>query len=927
MAAALGVLLAAAAHAPPEKPPAGKDVPAPAAELVADDAPDAVAVQRLVEALRAPDAVAREAAIRRLLPHPGLAAGPVAEAFAAGNLQSRLEALELLRAWHAPLAGLDPWRPETLTAPRLRDLRRWAADPGKGTAPVELSAEQRAEARGEITRMLRATDAEAAAVRERLARHGRPLLPEVAEQLRNATTDQARERLTALRYRLVCPGALALTWPGGLERLAATNAAVRHQAAQELAGRAGAAEEPLLLELFASPDPLVRETALRALQEVAGPRATAALTGLLHDPEPNVRAAVLKQLAEQPSPGMAKAVAEYVAGEKDPDLLVHAVRALREAKADVAVECLKGLLTHKSWRVRAEAAEGLVKIMGAGSNRETNADICVALLKLLEDPDGFVVSRAVPGLGRSDLPAAVEPLVRAARKDPELAVEVIRALSSSSSMRPKALPHLRAFCTHPDPDVRAAAVAAVSQDPSDPGAEQLRAALQDRSGKVRRAAAQALFRYLNILRSSQGTRGVPEDPDTWLEHFGAGKGRSEWLTALLPLVRPLLDAQDPEERLDGALVLLALAQDEQALPLLLAAAKAQPSLQAKAAEALPWVPWPQRLGLFNALLALRPAHDALAEILREMSAVRDARAIPRFWELAAGDQVTEDSAGPLLEGLLRMYFGDGLNSRANGVLQVAAADRKEAAAAARPRAEAGSVLQRLIALGVLATASPEDAVAAAGKLMTDPRVGADVHRDAFQALLLCQAAPERCRSAIDALAHPEPGVREVAVEVLARGTDSFGGLRGGRLSLYPLEVSGGEEGLRVNRSVVVPTAPRELRPEMVRPLLRDPNPRIAACAGYLLALLGEPEGLGPLLKQWRAQSRKDDEWTELVYRAVATLGDDSRVPILEEIYRAYLREQPYRLRDFYWTIRIMEGPNALRLRKQIRQDVGMDALR
>ena len=33
------------------------------------------------------------------------------------------------------------------------------------------------------------------------------------------------------------------------------------------------------------------------------------------------------------------------------------------------------------------------------------------------------------------------------------------------------------------------------------------------------------------------------------------------------------------------------------------------------------------------------------------------------------------------------------------------------------------------------------------------------------------------------------------------------------------------------------------------------------------------------------------------------------------------------LPEFYWTIRVMEGPNALRLRKRIRQEVGMDRLR
>src|SRR5262249_36601518 len=144
--------------------------------------------------------------------------------------------------------------------------------------------------------------------------------------------------------------------------LSATAAPTRHQAVQELAQRAGADDEPLLLELFSDPDPLVRELSLRALHAVAGARAAESLTTLLRDPEPNVRAAVLKQLAEEPSPGMVPKIAEYIAGEKDADVVVHAVRALRAAKGKASFEPLKGLLGHESWRVRAEVAEGLHEI-------------------------------------------------------------------------------------------------------------------------------------------------------------------------------------------------------------------------------------------------------------------------------------------------------------------------------------------------------------------------------------------------------------------------------------------------------------------------------------------------------------------------------------------------------------------------------------
>ena len=131
------------------------------------------------------------------------------------------------------------------------------------------------------------------------------------------------------------------------------------QAAQELAARAAAAEEPLLLELFGDADPLVREASLKALHAPGGERVSEALIRLLDDPEPNVRAAVLKQLAESPAASIVSTVAKYAAGEQDADLLVHAVRLLRATGGKATADSLMKLLEHASWRVRAEAAEAL----------------------------------------------------------------------------------------------------------------------------------------------------------------------------------------------------------------------------------------------------------------------------------------------------------------------------------------------------------------------------------------------------------------------------------------------------------------------------------------------------------------------------------------------------------------------------------------
>ena len=50
------------------------------------------------------------------------------------------------------------------------------------------------------------------------------------------------------------------------------------------------------------------------------------------------------------------------------------------------------------------------------------------------------------------------------------------------------------------------------------------------------------------------------------------------------------------------------------------------------------------------------------------------------------------------------------------------------------------------------------------------------------------------------------------------------------------------------------------------------------------------------------------------------------MPLLDEIYHQ-LGSESYRIREFYWTVRIMDGPEALKFREKIRREVGTERLR
>ena len=226
-----------------------------AATAAADDVlsdtgePSAMNVVRLVKQFQQRNPALREAAVRRLLPYPGVARPVVLKAFREGSLAARLAAMELLEHWKAPLAGLDPWRPESFTPERLASLDKWTQREvgGDMAPPKHLSAEQLSAARRQIERMLHADEAEADAIRQRLAGWAPALLPEVYARLKDAATDQDRRRLLILRYRLAAPDSLVLVWPGGLERLGDSDPRQRRKAAEELAKLAGGEDKALLL--------------------------------------------------------------------------------------------------------------------------------------------------------------------------------------------------------------------------------------------------------------------------------------------------------------------------------------------------------------------------------------------------------------------------------------------------------------------------------------------------------------------------------------------------------------------------------------------------------------------------------------------------------------------------------------------------------
>ncbi len=982
--------------------------------LVGGGEPDVVSVVRLIGHLEDRDPLVREAAIARLATVPRLAGEPLVAAFSKGKLSTRLAALEVLSQWGAPIDGIDPWRPETVNDECLARLSDWHKQLESSTTPTsplaasQLADEQLNDIDTQVERLLKLSVADGAAIRARLSRHGAALLPEVYRRLEAAVTDDAREKLLALRYRLVAGDALVLRFPGGLGRLASHDAQVRRQAAERLAALASGDDQPLLLELFSDPDPLIREIALRGLQQAGGAAATASLVRLLKDPEPNVRAAVLKQLTERASPSMVKDVAEYVKTEQDADLLVHAIRYLREVKGEATARALLPLLEHDTWQVRAETAEALDEIVNDDLD-ETNpglaADVYAGLIGRLGDDDPFVVSRAVEGLERSVTEVAIEPMLAAAEKHPQLAPQIIAAVSGNGASVKLLRERLQQFSQHAEPSIRAAAVAGLHEVSPETMAQWGTAALRDEDQTVCLAAADVFFQSLDAIRAQQyellieesrgtGSRGfgdpfgsslvrpslidraieslrpdvggdlvVPEveltdeppvaderDPfddtdepkpprddappladsqhesqelpsddrwDQWLAGFHAGKGRAKGYIDLLEPLGEMLRADDPQERLAAALVLIPLGKEDEALPVLRECVEADGELLGRSAQALPWLVWEERKTLFEQLRPLAESPKEQAQLVQAMVLAMDRRAADLFWQMLAGDDVDVQLASTLSDGLLAAYHGERYYAD-----ESAEPLKAKVLADAGAHIKSGGELEKLVALVQMALVDKPAAAAAATKIADDAAAPAALREDAFQIALATSQAEARLPMALAAFEGEDTQRQSLALSVLVMGTGDLNYVRDH--SFYIPVVYDSQVYYSSDRGPIIPTPPAGVTPDDVRPLLTHADPQTRAYAGYVLALAGEKEGLDVLLRYFSEAGRQQRGMEKLVYRAIAKQNAGEHLPLLREMYAGM---DEYDVGDFYWTIRIMSGDDVLRFRKEIRDKFGIGNLR
>jgi thioredoxin 1 len=390
--------------------------------------PDDATIQKLVAILAEASPMARSAAVERLAAHPRAVAPAIVQTLKTGRLLQQLCACDILRRWHAPVGGIDPWQPESLQSDDFGQLVDWSrkllesggnletiaigGDGGELGAGPEIDQQS---VNDLLLRLMKAEANERATIIAQLLGAGPSLAGDVRTRLAQATVidDHAREGLRELLYNLLASRKLRLQQAGMLAALARLDLESHRQAAETLLEKAEVIDQPLVDELIRDSDPLVRELAIRALGRLQLLTTGDRVGRLLGDTDPNVRAAVLRVLAERPSAESVDSLSDYLLRETNEDLLVHGAKCLGQLGGHrKAMSALAELAGNKSWRVRAAAIDAVVQALQKASGNsitefgpveqpssfKVTPEVANAIVAAAFEKDNFVAERAAKAL-------------------------------------------------------------------------------------------------------------------------------------------------------------------------------------------------------------------------------------------------------------------------------------------------------------------------------------------------------------------------------------------------------------------------------------------------------------------------------------------------------------------------------------------------
>lgn len=884
------------------------------ADFTETGTPGAIAVIRIVREFSKRDATLREAAITRLLPHPEVAAAHVLSKLNGGSLSEKLTALELLQAWNAPVQEIDPWAPETFDEQSRERLEEWLKQQSfsKENSSEALTPLQIIEAERLLRLMIEVDAATAASMRDQLSRMGDGVLPLLKEALLNETNEAARERLLAARYRLAITGERFLSWSGGVERMASSDFDERIKAINEFSAVATASDEALLLALFESSEPLVRELAIQTLQNVSKKGETNnTLAKLLNDPDANVRAAALKYLSESPSVSLIDQISDYISRENDPDLVVFAVRYLSEVHSERSVQVLLPLFQHASWRVRADAAEGIAKLLKKSDvKKKVNIEeIQREFISLLADEDHFVVSKALNALGESPTEEAFQPLLSAAKRSPELAAQIIPVMSQSYLYRRELAPHLDVFLNHSESSVRAAAISGTIDLEKEDVLIAAKNALNDEDSRVAVAAINAVFdqafQAINNIKSERlreaKTNGESVEID-WtdsalINEIHQQRKLAPWIYEFSNALDKLMGSDIDKFSL-AAHRLQAILGKQDSIQYLIEHASQQEDLK-YLADVLPALTWEARKSLFDQLMKSANSVSDKKYFATQLAHGFEPLAVDSLWDVLADDTESHELISRLHRTFLVEYFRSGPFQLEDATDKERKRHLKECLA----YIASGTRWQKVNALHLLVAVAPEVALEEAEKNFSDESQSIQLRDDYFRTLLWCSDTMAGQKYAGKEILSENSKFAELALTYLTLGKSEISSLSDGkRLNTYSYQFG-------VNNEFEFPIEISELlQGEDLEKLKESSNPFTLAQVGFCLAMQGDSSYLPALIAAWEAD-KTHNGYCRLLYLAVANLNESGQIDLIKKLYRQVQQEfSETEKQEFFAKLKTMTDP-------------------
>ena len=768
----------------------------------------------------------------------------------------RLAAYDALSDLGAPLGKFDPW---SGPAGAIAELETWLkARPAvpAGSAPALAGWTPALEA--DLAALEGERGARSPALRERLIAGGPGLVPRLRERSRSlrGAAPLAAARLDEIRFRILLTPAVLRRVPDAAERLAVGSAGARSQALEDILKRNPLGLEALEKEALCDADPLFRETAAASTRSILGPEARAALVQLLKDPEANVRAIALRELASLPSKGTSEAIREYLASEKDPDMVGHAVRSLQEVQTPTSKEVLLSLI-----------------------------------VELLKDPDEFVSGQAMAAVAKlggdlegADVDMLVSAIGEAADARPQLLRAALKALSRGKlrkSRKTDAI--LRRYTKNEDGAVRAAAIEALAADRERPAFEEVREALFDKDPRVRAVAA-------------AGLRDLVDDKEAY-RLAQDGIRPQAYPDCRQPLLEGLRD-KDPEVRLECALTMIYFGDVEEARPVWIELlGHATPAIRGKAMGGFAWF-GPEAALHDVALVRWKEAsseeRDSLLSVLRWSERKIGSlgfllEILPEIKDNQRRSWVDAVKAG----GLGRDFYNEDPEMYRK---KQALVDRLNDAAG-KTASKKDAALLKAVALG-LAPGLDMDVVKEALK-HPEPLI----RRMALARLLRSGAVFQR--EEIETLARdPEPQVRALALTACMPPQDRqlldealrHDWLGGSDFSYAQMDHETAYQGK--GKLIQLPEA-------LLNERLTDSDETVRLHAAALMVLEGSDEALAYLHRLWR--EKPDREMRKLLVRGVIGAWEDDYTKILEEILDSFDARYSYERLEFLRELRALKG--------------------